>query len=332
MERLHKVQIWRNITGRTFDKAAELAGTYDMQNSVDPKDAKAGTKKAVIEKTAAIGHLVHGAGNIESTGIESNVSGTSLKKLPQSAGLRPRVDIAGKEPPKLLQEKKAQYYALPSRDLYPLDSYAQVKEAARYFLEHQKFIAPPEKHEYCSNLVKRASTLGIYVDPDVEKYGSGTYAPDEDIEVCLDIRRSNLLDESQVGLLNKLAEIRLAMHPEDFAITLGEFDKLAALDYHYGEVPDPYYTTFGKTAKAQESKEDPEESIIVGNEYLTQRKLIDFSKRMNESIHQRFGHDFQKKFTANPRSVFDALPRDQKLVIMRMANTSDSQRTCASTS
>jgi hypothetical protein len=287
MERTQRVQIWRDVTGRKLDKAAELANTYDMPLAVSPN--RAAEKPTTIRKTA---------------------------------GLNPHVNVTGKEAPVQVLEKKAQHYALPSQERYPLDSYTQVKEAAAYFLNTFAFMLPADRHEYCQNLTKRANALGLFVDPLIEKYGSSGYAEDWEIELAIEGRRASLTEPTLIGLLDKVAEQREVLPPEDFACVLGEFDKLAGLTHLYGDLPDPYYATFGKSA-AQAG--DANDAILVGNEYLSERDLVAFAQRQPHDVRTRFGEEFMKEFARSPRSIFDSLPRDQKLVVMRMASTEGPQ-------
>jgi hypothetical protein len=338
MERVHKIQLWKRIGGNVLEKGAELAETYDMTSQSVPSrdnDPKK-REKFVIPKTAA-GMAVNSEAEGDSAidafhhamlmEEQEEVKGEQSPSLPQMGAMKPHVDVTSQEPPKLVQEKKAQYYALPERQMYPLDSYLQVKEAARYFMDTYKFMQPADRHTYCTNLVKRASALYIYTDPLIEKYGSATYAPEGDIQVCLEARQSNILDEKHKAVLDKLAECRIAMQPEDFALALQEFDKVACLQQHYGDIPDAYYSTFGKTAEKDPQKEpskmDPDESIIVGNELITKRKLIEFVNNNDKHLRHRFGWDFVTELHKDPIGIFNSLPRDQKLVMMRMASVSD---------
>jgi hypothetical protein len=324
MERVHKIQLWRRIGGDALEKGAELSETYDMTSQAKKSQER---KRSFPIKTAEARAVPSESGPAEMPDVNEQVPGEEPKKLPQMGALQPHVDVTSHEPPKLVQEKKAQRLALPSRGLYPLDNYLQVKEAAVYFMNHFKFIPPADRHEYCQNLVKRASELNIVVDDTIEKYGSATYAPDEDIQVCIEARRSNILDETQQGVLDKLAEARFALEPEDFALTLGEFDKAACLDQYYGDIPDPYFTTFGIKKVAENSpqgaKVDPKSSIIIGNEHITRRRLVEFIKNNAWGLQQRFGKDVGEGLQSDPSGIFDSLPRDQKLVIMRMANNDE---------
>ena len=315
MEQVRKIQLWRRIGGDILEKGAELAETYDMTSQASEKHSDPKKRsKFVIPKTAS----AETAPDVE----EEAEPGEQPPKLPQMGALKPHVDVSSHEPPKVLQEKKAQHYALPAIQMYPLDNYLQVKEAARYFMDTWKFMQPADRHEYCGNLVKRASALNLITDPLIEKYGSATYAPTVDIAVCLESRRTNILDETHKDVLDKLAGCIGKLPPEEFATALQEFDKVACLQQHYGDIPDAYYTTFGKTA-AQGNKEDPLKSVVIGNEYITRRRLAEYLKNNVASLKLRFGGEVAEEMASDPDGIFNSLPRDQKLVIMRMANNDD---------
>jgi len=243
---------------------------------------------------------------------ESIMHGEQPESLPQAKAMKPHVDVSNKEPPKLLQEKKASRFALGER--YPLDSYEQVKTAAVYFQEFGKHFSPEDRHEYCVNLVKRASELSIEVSPDVQRYGSETYAPEEEIKAAFDIRRNFLLDEVEKLVLTELEEKRAMLEPDLFCTALEEFDKLAGLNYHYdSHIPDAYYSTYGV-------KEAEEYSFINGNDMVTEKGLIRFGKTMHKSLSSSFGSDFAEEFRKDPVGIFKSLPLSQKKMIMHMAS------------
>ena len=257
----------------------------------------------------------------------------NVEQLPQAKALKPHVDVSGKEAPKASKEKKASCYACPSIERYPLDGYDQVVKAASYFDEHGGVMEPSMRREFCHNLVKRASALGIKVSSEVERYGANTYASPEQIKIALDARRT-LLEESDIAVLDKLAEAQPTMLPDIFAAVLEEFDRRNLLDHHYGDIPDPYFSTFDKVAEEVVTEDDAagDDSLIVGNEYITKEQLLEFSKRGYDSVWKRFGKDVADEFAKDPTAIFSSLPRDQKLVLMRMANNSKSQIYGATTS
>ena len=252
--------------------------------------------------------------------LTSPVTGEQPKKNPQSGALKPHIDVSNKEPPTLVTEKEAEYWALPSHSRYPLDNLVQVKTAAVYFDENCKFFYPKHRREYCVNLVKRASMLGIELSHDIHKYGSATYAHEAEFSVAIEGRRL-MLDEDGSAILSKLAACRFSLSPDDFALALGEFDKVAGIDHHYDrDVPDPYYSTFGiqKTA-------DSDETIVIGNDIMSDAQLKDWGKKGFMQMKTTFGEELAAEFKKDPRGIFDSLPVDQKKIIIRMA-TDDSPK------
>ena len=353
MERTSRMQIWKDMGGNLTEKQAELAGTYDMpwSPSGKRKDVKPGGEKAVIDKTASapiteddILKHAFGSDNKPQDNEEETITDETMKKQPQPKVLKPTVDVTSAEPPKLVTEKTAQRYALPSQGKYPLDGYGQVKLASAYFDEWQMRMDPEMRREFCQNMVKRAHELAIEVSPLAECYGSDEYATAGQIKQAMDARRMvlhsamNPLHElaggnTDVKVLDKLAEIQPGMLPDSFAAALGEFDRATGLNFHYdGDIPDPFYSTFSKTAAKLESKTDPDDAIVVGNEYLTDRELVSFSKNSIDQVGKRFGDDFASEFIKDPKSIFNSLPRDQKLVMMRMAQSHHAQGNSASKS
>lgn len=332
MERIKRMQMWRKVSGEEIGKEAELANTYDMPAQYNAATAPGPKgRKAVINKTAAAvaqkseSDPLFDAFMGEKAKEETTaVPGEQPASLPQMAAMKPHVDVTSHEPPKVVQEKKAEYYALPDAEMYPLDSYVQVKAASRYFQEHFKFMQPADRHEYCQNLVKRASALDLMTSTLIDKYGSAGYASDSDVDICLGARRTAIKDEDHLGLLDKLAESRAVLEPEVFAEALEQLDKVACITHHYGgDVPDAYYTTFGKTAAELKEETAPKESIVLGNEYITRRRLAEFFQNNTAAVSTRFGADMGKELSDSPNDIFDSLPRDQKLVLMRMANNDD---------
>jgi len=245
------------------------------------------------------------------------VAGEQHSKNPQAATVNPRVSVDGKEPPKIIQEKTAQHFAMPSIQRYPLDSYTEVKQASSYFETYRSQFAPAHRREFCEHLVKRAGVLGITVSDEVQKYGGEGYAPYAELEIAFG-SRALLVDDDHRILLSKLAESRPSVDPETFAVALEEFDKLAGLDQLYdSELMDPYLSVFGKTA----GDIDPDGSHIIGNDYVSNQQLKDLTgARHLELLTKTFGADFMKEFVKDPVGMFNSLPADQKKVIARCAN------------
>lgn len=297
-------QFWGNFE----PKEAEAGGTHVMPHGSPP--GRKAEKAGVIPKTGSFLP-------VETEGVdEEGIPGEQPPANPQAAPISPRVNVTGKEAPKPAVEKKASRYALPHLQMYPLDSYADVEKAASYFDEWKGHFSPGHRREYCSNLTKRASALGIKVSPEISKYGSATYAPAAEVEIALDGRKG-LLDDQEVAVLEKLSEARPTMEPELFAETLSQFDQLTGLDHHYGsDVLDPFYSTFG----VKVAEDDDGISHVIGNDIITNKQLKEYAKGPLEAMEHTFGDDLMEEFRKDPVGIFNSLPLDQKKIIIRMAS------------
>jgi hypothetical protein len=167
-----------------MDKTAETTGTVLMPVGSNPHTDRDRSLTKTIRKVGE-------ASLVE----EEGPTGEQVQRLPQAAPIKLRVDTTGKEAPTVPSTKEASYYALPSHARYPLDNYLQVKTAARYFDENVLGMAPVMRREYCQNLVKRASMLGIVVSEDARKYGAEGYASDAEVEIAL-LGREGVLKEA----------------------------------------------------------------------------------------------------------------------------------------
>ena len=298
--------------------AAVGKGQYDkMRDKRVARNTVEMLRKENSVKEASVGHLVNSPGKDIPPDVIDPVTGEQAGQNPSAKPLSPRVDVSGKEPPKIIQEKTAQHFAMPSIQRYPLDSYTEVKQASSYFETYRSQFAPAHRREFCEHLVKRAGVLGITVSDEVQKYGGEGYAPYAELEIAFG-SRALLVDDDHRILLSKLAESRPSVDPETFAVALEEFDKLAGLDQLYdSELMDPYLSVFGKTA----GDIDPDGSHIIGNDYVSNQQLKDLTgARHLELLTKTFGADFMKEFVKDPVGMFNSLPADQKKVIARCAN------------
>lgn len=258
---------------------------------------------------------------------------TQPESLPQVGRvMKPHVDVTSHEPPKLIEEKKASYYAMPSIQRFPMDGIDQLEKAAEYFYDWQGQMEPADRREYAVNLVKRASALHKPLRQDVYDYGGEGYAKEAQLIAAVD-QRALLLrphadqgtDEQtkqasayNLGLYNELFAQRRQLPSDVYASTMAEIDKLAGLDEFYGtELEDPWKVTFAKTAE----EADPKDAIVIGNSYMNLKELETFARLRSDAIESAFGDDFRSEFQKDPKGIFDSLPVDQKKVIMNMVNT-----------
>jgi hypothetical protein len=275
------------------------------------------------EKAAAeMHHLIVGEhahhGGEESVPPDDNiqsVKGEIFKSEPQGKMFRPHVDVSNKEPTRMLKEKKAERYALPSKNRYPLDSYSHVELASQYFDKYASAFTPDERREYCLNLVPRADELGIKVADEARQYAAVEWGTDEKTAFGYTMRRQACGDIADFAdTLDLLYEKKAEIDPELFAATLAEFDKLAGLDHEYDRsIPDPYASVFG--VKIAE-----EWSESIGNDYVTEQDLRRLAKIGMRALKSTFDEEFAHEFRKDPVAIFKSLPLDQKRIVMRMAN------------
>lgn len=285
-------------------KTAEVTGTTDMPLGAP---SYADTNTSLTKTIKKVGEVLEQA---------EPISGEQIQKEPQAKPLQRRVDVTAEEMPTVATQKEAQYYALPSFRRYPLDNYAQVKQASVYFNENYKHLEPVLRREYCENLTKRASMLGIGLDETIRKYGAAGYADPTSIDVDLVMRRGVVKEASQLLALSELSQRRALMPPSDFAVALGEFDKEASIDHLYGvDIRDPYYTTYG------EKNAEDDGPILVGNDYISSDELRRFARTDAGKLTSAFGAEFVKEFRKDPLSITRSLPYDQKRMVVRLASS-----------
>ncbi len=296
-------------------------------------------KQSTINPT--LGHVDGGRDDVEKRTNIQGVPGQNMMKVPtfhgkekeKTAGVygdaegevrtkqkswreSPYLDMSGWDP---AQAETAEEAPAPVRTLldgsYPIDGYDQVKTAAAYFVENWRAFEPRKRHEYCVKLAERSAELGIEIPEDVERYGSTTYA--SDVDMYLGARRDYVQPEFHDGL-ELLQEKRAQISPEVFAEALYEFDKLAGLNYCWGEgaIADPWYSTFGPSLEKVAAKDwtYSEDGYRIHEEELKELALNGIDR-----LEKQFGQDFAKEFRKSPKSIFESMPRPNKMVIARMA-------------
>jgi hypothetical protein len=343
-------RIWKDTDGATYGhdssgwdlhKTADVLGTPDMPTQFGQNGMKTRQKTPLsTPKTAAeLARLVDTEASTkgdEDTILEQSFGITEKNpaSFPQVKSMQPHVNVAEKEPPKLLEKKEAQYYALPYERRYPLDSYSQVKAASAYFDQYHNMMSPDDRHTFAVNLLRRTEPLEVATSDIAKSYGQTKYASDEHIALCVTHRMQLLapyaaeLDVTEktanvrhvIGLYQDLLAQRPLLSPVTFARTLGEIDKLAGLDECWDQdVVDPFASTFHKTAEEDATKD----ALVVGNEYMTLRSLKYLVSQKPDVLRRKFSEELVKELQADPQGIFESLPMEQKLVIMRIANTAN---------
>lgn len=304
-------------------KMAEASLTSVMPG---PKaDKTVAPSKAVINKTAAgMPHLLpeckHGPDDSPPPAFHKEAP----PALPQMRVLKPHVDVTGREPPTHTAEKKASVYALGER--YPLDNYEQVLTAVQYFNDYGRRFVPADRHEYCSNLVKRADAVGISIPDAIRRYGSHELAGTDEIKMAFDQRRLLVNDPAERELIDAIEKIAfqvkrgdtIGMEELDHNMVIGAldaFDKKAGLEFYYDrDLMDPYFSLLGfeKDATA-------DFTFNSGNDYVTGTDLMQLARTNADQIAKMFGDDLSNEFRKDPVGIFKSLPLVQKKVLMRMS-------------
>ena len=304
-------------------KQGEASGTELMPRQDDgdlvtaASRGRPGSSNTSAMKSAAVGHLVKNHGSREAgetLEMGQGVSGEQYQKAPQTPtqALRPHVNVTDKEPPRKLVTKEAQYSAYA--EVFPLDNYAQVKQASAYFDANMSAMPPVMRHVFAANMVARASVMGIEFSKEAAAYGSTTFAPEEQLQVGLLTRRPFLNKEAS-ALLDELYENRALLGPDQYCAALEEFDKLAEIAWRYDRaILDPYASTYGVKLASEEI------TWVNANDYVTKEQIDNFAVTAAFSMRDDYGDDFVKEFQKNPWSTFMSMPLPQKIRIARRAS------------
>jgi hypothetical protein len=318
MGNVHAMEGGGAVVPPALMKAAEISGTSMAPNQPPGylSQAVAGKKGTAFnlqaEKTG--GHLVPGHSGEAGEELEHSraVPGEQYQRAPQAKALKGHVDVTGKEPAAPAREKKANQYALEGR--YPLDSYVEVKQASQYFDTYANVMSPRDRHEFAVAMTKRASELGLTVSDDARRAGSTTYASAGEIKIGFDARLQ-YMDGPAREMLEGLWRERAGLEPDVFCEALAGIDKVAMLDWAYGQyIPDPWTTTYGLEKRASDN-----DTWLSGNDYVTKDQIEQFGLTSTSTLEGSFGSEFGKEFRRDPWGIFQSLPLLQKRRIARMA-------------
>lgn len=220
------------------------------------------------------------------------------------------VDVTGQEPETVFEQRPAEHMALGK---YPLDSYADIREAARYFDQTWTEMDPPDRHEFAKAAAVRADAIGLDLSDVMSRYGSVGYAPD--VEAHLASRKLNC-DSEFHELYDGLKEKRAEIEPEEFAKLLAEVDELSGLNNHWGgHVSDPWFSTFGgRSTKEKVAFSWEANGVSVDAEAL---HALAGNKDLLMSA---FDKTLVDGFMKDPVTIFESLPDDAKTILANLAN------------
>lgn len=210
------------------------------------------------------------------------------------------------------------FYALDRR--YPMPDASFVKKASEYFKNHyREFIDSEDRATYARNVLARAGELGCEIEKEASTllgtYGGNSYG--DMLPAQIRVRQSLLEDKPELSqALSKLASHKDATAPETFARALHLFDKRASLTKYYDNyLSDPYKSTFGMSKKATGYRWEDSTSgaSIDGN------VLVKVAQEKYEEIKSHFGTTLAESLQKHPEQIFESLPTDAKLVIVKIA-------------
>lgn len=203
------------------------------------------------------------------------------------------------------------YYALGTKYAMPDSDF--VNKAVEYFEKHAKKMCPKDRHEYATNVSKRAKELNTKVaSVAITKYAGENYNPELESHLLM---RQKLLDEASpyVPALRKLASYKGETNPDTFAKVLHELDKKAGLEKYYDtSISDPFAATFdsGMKKSAYAYKKD---NILIEDD-----KVVKLAQKNYDTLKTYFGHSLADGLKKEGSAAFEALPDDAKDVVARI--------------
>jgi len=253
--------------------------------------------------------------------VQKGMSGTAAPSI-KVANV---VDITGRLPK--AKHASAPFsnedYAVTSkgRQLYPIDTWDNVKLASDYWEQHRRIMDPEMRHEFAVKVAAKAAHLGIQVSDELEESGSTKYASAGHLKVALEMRKCAFdATSADVEFLDELFEKHASMRPEVYSEVLHRFDDMHDLTAGWDQVfMDPWSSTYGidKTA-----------SVVweSGVDRVTSDDLSNLARNHSGSLGEIFAsEDMLKGFEKDPEGVFNGLPDPHKKIMARLAADMSSQ-------
>jgi len=222
------------------------------------------------------------------------------------------------------------HYALPSAEMYPIETEEQVKLANDYFGKYMTKFHPVERATIATNIEKRASALNMDLESGwVKNYSRrDSYSPDFDLhmkmrkEACVGKKVTIEGKELEVdALMSKVAASKDHVRPQDMMTALADFDKKAGLEHLYDQrFRDPVFTVFGSASNPYF-----DQVKLAGG--LTESGIKKLAGREGfiSKIASVFGDNFANDFKAAPVDIFNSMPKPEQQSMIEMAKTAESE-------
>lgn len=258
------------------------------------------------------------------TGTEAGISG-GLSNDPRTSPPQKRFAQAAKvsawnpsgtfeyAPPQA-EVMRGEHFALPDRELYPIDTVDQVKMASDYFQTYQSEFLPEDRRLFAVSVAERAEELGVGVPDALSKIASNTYGPY--IRTELQGRINALEGTDKSAAYEVLLENLDRTPPVVMFDMLKKADDDNGLDQGYGRpvtgFREPLSAVFG-------APEKPIYSWSAKGAYVTEEQIRSLAKLVPD-MDKMFGKDWTSKFVQDPIKEFEKLPEGSKIVVARLAN------------
>lgn len=177
-------------------------------------------------------------------------------------------------------------------------------------------IDPYDRHDIAVYLCKEGSAAGVVVPDHIHLYGGETLNPH--FGAIMEHRKKYASRKAVQENYDDLAKMAAVMEPMEVVATLFLIDEQASLTPRYGtNIPDPLLSVFGQEKEA-------EYSWIHGTDMVNAKQLkkLAATRSGEYNLGELFNEGFQAKFRADPVSVFEGAPLEQKIILSRLATQS----------
>lgn len=227
------------------------------------------------------------------------------------------VDVTGQSPAPVVKTAMPlgnEDYAVVTEHgrFYPIDTWDRVKLAEQYFEDEAVRMPPTIRRQYAVKLASKAAQMGYPLNEEIHYMGSEGWAPEDNIEAAICIRKTASDRDGQL-FLTQIFEKRGSLGPDVYAECLHRFDVETGIDQLWGRtVPDPWESTFGIDKTAEVIWES-------ATERLTDSQLINLAENGMRTFNAQFTDHVGSEFVKDPKGVFKSMPEPQKKIIARMA-------------
>lgn len=200
--------------------------------------------------------------------------------------------------------------------MYAMPRAEDVKKAEAYFDKYAKEFSPEDRHQFASNVVGRATELGVDINSsNLMKYAGVHYSTD--IETQINTRKNLAYGNAQIQeAFDKLASMQDKTDPQTFAKALHKLDKIAGIDKYYDtHLSDPFASTLSSGAVKTASALYEVDGLEVSEDDLAK-----VTKSNYDTLKNYFGETLADGLKKEGTAAFMALPETTKEIIARIAH------------